>query len=208
MVELLPGVFHWSVFHEPIRGRVSSYYVRPAGIVIDPKLPDGGFEELPGRPEQVVLTTGLHNRDARQFAEAFDIPIRASEEALERLGGDLEVEPFRDRDEIAPGVTALTIDKLAPDEGALHIAVDAGALAFADGIHRYGGALGFFGDDLLGDDPGAVKQGLKDAYRGLLTRDFDHLLFAHGDPLVGRGKAALKKFVNSPAGEEDYGQAI
>jgi hypothetical protein len=208
VVEVFPGVFHWTVFHEPIQARVSSYYVEPARIVIDPKLPEGGLEELPGRPEQVVLTTGLHHRDAPQFADAFDIPIRALEEASERLGDALDIRPFSDREEIAPGVTGLKIDKLAPDEGALHLAVDAGALAFADGIHRYGGALGFFSDDLLGDHPREVKQGLKDAYRGLLTREFDHLLFAHGDPLVGGGKAALTDFVNSPVGEEDFGQAL
>jgi len=73
MVELFAGVFHWSVFHEPIQGRVSSYYVEPAAIMIDPKVPEGGLEELPGEPEQVVLTTGLHHRDAQQFADGFDI---------------------------------------------------------------------------------------------------------------------------------------
>jgi hypothetical protein len=208
VVEVIPGVFHWTAFHEPIAVRVSSYYVAPAGLVIDPKLPEGGFEELPGRPEQVALTTGLHDRDAQQFAEEFDIPIRASEEADDRLGGALEIRPFADREEIAPGVTALHIGKLCPDEGALHLALDGGALAFADGIHRYGGALGFFSDDLLGDDPQEVKQGLKDAYRGFLTRDFDHLLFAHGDPLIGGGKTALADFVNSPVGQEDFGQAL
>jgi hypothetical protein len=155
-----------------------------------------------------VLTTGLHHRDAARFADAFDIPIRASKEAVERLGDALEVQPFADREEIAPGVIALRIGKLSPDEGALHLAIDAGALAIADGIHRYGGALGFFADDLLGDDPDTVKQGLKDAYRGLLTRQFDHLLFAHGDPLIGGGKAALTDFVNSPAGHEHFGQAL
>jgi hypothetical protein len=208
VIEIFPGAFHWSVFHQPIGTRVSSYYVEPAGIVIDPKVPEGGLEDLPGKPEQVVLTTGLHHRDAQRFADAFDIPIRASEEAAERLGDALEVEPFADREEIAPGITALQIGELCPDEGALHLALDAGALAFADGVHRYGGALGFFGDELLGDDPDEVKQGLKDAYRGLLTRDFDHLLFAHGDPVVGGGKAALTDFVNSPVGQEDYGQAV
>lgn len=55
--------------------------------------------------------------------------------------------------------------------------------------------LGFFSDDLLGDDPAKVKRGLNDAFRGLLTRDFDHLLFAHGEPLVGGGNAALREFL-------------
>jgi hypothetical protein len=63
-------------------------------------------------------------------------------------------------------------------------------------------------DYLIGDQPNDIKQGLKDAYRGLLTRDFDHLLFAHGDPLVGGGKAALREFVESPVGHEDYGQVL
>jgi hypothetical protein len=31
--------------------------------------------------------------------------------------------------------------------------------------------------------------------RGLLTRDFDHLLFAHGEPLIGGGRAALRRFL-------------
>ena len=43
-------------------------------------------------------------------------------------------------------------------------------------------------------DPEAVKSGLRKAYSRLLDRDFDNLLFAHGDPLIGGGKEALHKF--------------
>jgi hypothetical protein len=207
MREIFPGVVHWSMFHDPIGMRVSSYYVQPAGIVIDPKLPEVGLT-LPVRPQQVVLTSGLHHRDAALVAEQFGIPIRAPREAVQRLGGSLEVETFSQGDEIAPGVIAIRIGRLCDDEYALHIAVDKGAIAFADGLHRYGEALGFFSDDLLGDDPKAVKEGLKQAFHGLLERDFDHLLFAHGEPLVGGGKAALREFVTSPVGHEDFGQAI
>ena len=82
-----------------------------------------------------------------------------------------------------------------PDEYALHFAVAEGAIAFADGLHHEGGELGFFDDDLLGDDPEAVKRGLVEQFRALLERDFDHLLFAHGDPIVGGGKRALRAFV-------------
>jgi hypothetical protein len=206
--EVIPGIFHWTTFHEPIGVRVSSYYVEPAGIVIDPKVPEGGLEALPGTPQQVVLTSGLHDRDAHLFADAFDIPIRASFEAAERLGDELEVEPFNDFDEVAPGVTAIVIGKLCPDECALHIALGEGAIAFADGLNRYGEALAFFSDELLGAHPQRVKQGLKEAFLGLLTRDFDHLLFAHGDPMVGGGKAALRDFATSPVGHEDFGQAL
>jgi hypothetical protein len=208
MREVVPGIFHWTTFHEPIGARVSSYYVEPAGIVIDPRVPEDGLEALPGTPQQVVLTTGLHDRDAQRFADAFEIPIRASFEAAERLGDALAIEPFNDGDEVAPGVTAVVIDVLCPDECALHIAVDKGAIAFADGLIRYGDALAFVPDDLLGAHPDRVKDGLKQAFLGLLTRDFDHLLFAHGEPLIGGGKAALRDFATSPVGHEDFGQAL
>jgi hypothetical protein len=208
MREVIPGIFHWTTLHESIGVRVSSYYVEPAGIVIDPKVPEEGLEALPGTPQQVVLTTGLHDRDAQRFADAFDIPIRASFEAAERLGDALTIEPFNDGDEVAPGVTAIVIDVLCPDECALHIAVDKGAIAFADGLIRYGDALAFVPDDLLGAHPDRVKDGLKQAFLGLLTRDFDHLLFAHGEPLIGGGKAALRDFATSPVGHEDFGQAL
>jgi glycosyltransferase involved in cell wall biosynthesis len=206
--EIFPGVFHWTVFHDPIKARVSSYYVQPAGIVIDPKVPEGGLEALPDEPQQVVLTSGHHRRDAERFADAFGIPIRASREAAAYLGDTLRVEPFGDRDELAPGVTVIYVGKLSEDEGALHLAYDKGALAFADGVNRYGKALAFFPDQLLGDDPQRVKDELKQAFNGLLTLEFDHLLFAHGEPLVGGGKAALRDFVRSPVGHEDFGQAL
>ena len=208
MQEIFPGVFHWSAFHEPIRTMVSSYYVQPAGIVIDPKLPEGGLDALPGAPQQVVLTSGHHSRDAARFAEHFGIPILVSREGAEHLGGSLEVEIFGPHDEVAPGVTAIHIGKLSEDEGALHIAVGEGAIAFADGLIRYGGALGFVPDRLIGEHPERVKDGLKDSFRGLLTRDFDHLLFAHGDPLAGGGKEALRKFVGSPVGHGDFGSVM
>lgn len=196
MREILPGVHHWSAHHDPIGASVSSYFVEPAGIVIDPKVPEeeGGLAALPGTPQQIVLTSGHHDRDAQQFADAFGIPIRASREADAYLGGALTIEPFADGEEIAPGVTAIHVGVLCDDEGALHLAVADGAIAFADALHHSDDGLGFFPDNLLGDDPEAVKTGLKERFRDLLGRDFDSLLFAHGEPLVGGGKAALEAF--------------
>ena len=210
MHELIPGLFHWTTFHDGIRARVSSFYVEPAGALIDPRVPEDGLDAFAGRvrPQQVVLTSGLHARHADRFADALGCVIRASPQALDRLGGRLDAEPYADGDEVAPGVTAIHIGHLSPDEYALHIALGDGAIAFADGLIRYAGALGFVPDALIGDNPGEVKEGLKDAFRGLLTRDFDHLLFAHGDPLIGGGKAALRDFLRRPVGQEDYGSVV
>ena len=201
MREILPGLWHWTTFHDGIGARVSSYYLVPAGALVDPRVPEDGLDAFAGlpRPQQVVLTSGLHRRHATDFVDAFGCTIRASREALARLDGGLDAVPYRDAEEVAPGVTAIEIGSLASDEYALHIAVAEGAIAFADGLVRYAGTLGFVPDALLGDDPVAVKRGLRDAFRGLLTRDFDHLLFAHGEPLVGGGKAALREFTELPS---------
>jgi hypothetical protein len=37
MKEILPGLFHWTTFHERIRQEVSSYYYEPPRALIEPK---------------------------------------------------------------------------------------------------------------------------------------------------------------------------
>jgi hypothetical protein len=210
MQEILPGLYRWTTFHEDIRADVSSHYVDSAGALIDPRVPDDGLDAFSGltTPQQVVLTSGLHVRHSERFAAAFGCVVRASPEAIERHGGELDARVYGEHEEIAPGITAIHIGHLAPDEYALHIDVGGGAICFGDALVGYAGTLGFFADSLLGDDPGAVKAGLRDAFSGLLTRDFEHLLFAHGDPVIGDGKTALRRFLEQPVGQEDYGQVV
>ena len=196
--EILPGVLHWTSFHDGINAPVSSYLVEPAGVVIDPRLPDSGLEALDGRepPQQAILTTGLHHRDADRFAEAFGCVIRAPAEARDRLGDALAFDPFEDGDEIAADVIAVRIGALAPDEYALHLTGGDGAIVLADALMHYGDTLAFVPDSLMGEHSDRVKEGLTDALHGLLVRDFDHLFFAHGDPIVGGAKAALRDFLS------------
>ena len=49
------------------------------------------------------------------------------------------------------------------------------------------------------DEPEQTKRGLREAYRGLLELDFDLLLLAHGDPVVGGARDALREFVDGGA---------
>ena len=208
MEELASGVWHWSTFRDTIGMEVSSYWIEPAGLLIDPMVPhDAGlewFDRRDVRPQQVALTIGLHWRDSDDFAERFAIPVRAPAAALERFEGtDRSADKYEWGDEVAPGVTAVQIGAIAPDEGALHITHGDGAVAIADGLFRsqVGGPLGFVPDGLMGDDPETVKAGLRDAFRGLLTREpWDTLLLAHGAPVAGGARKALKDFVGAPDG--------
>jgi hypothetical protein len=208
MREIFPGVGHWTTFHPGIRADVSSYYVEPARVLIDPMVPDEGldaFDDGPP-PQQVVLTSGNHTRDADRFADAFGIPIRVSVEGKQRIGEALDVDVYDAREEVAAGVQAVHVGVLSPDEYALHLTATEGALVLADGANHYAAALAFFPDELLGDDPEEVKEGLKRRFLTLLERDFDHLLFAHGDPIVGRGKKALRDFATSPGRQPERGR--
>jgi hypothetical protein len=45
----------------------------------------------------------------------------------------------------------------------------------------------------------AVKRGLRAAYRRLLALDFDHVIFAHGQPWIRGGKQALRELVEGGA---------
>lgn len=199
--EVLPGVHHWTAIHPRIRIPVDSYYLEFARIVLDPTVPREGFDWFARRepPRQVVLTNRHHLRHADRYMAAFGCPIRCSEPGLHEFRRGPRVEGFAFGNELAPGVTAHELGAICPDDTALHVrTAGGGALAFADGLTRpRGGGLTFVPGALMGDDPATVRARLRDSLRRLLELDFDHLLFAHGDPLIGGGKRALGEFVAS-----------
>jgi hypothetical protein len=194
MEEVLPGVRRWTAKHPNIGALVSSHWVPAAGAVIDPLEPQEGVEAFDqDPPSRVLLSNRHHLRHSERFAELFGCTIHCSRPGMHEFEGGPQVEPFDFGDEVAPGIEALEVGAICPDESALLIR-DAGALVIADGIVHYGDELAFVSDRLLGDDPEQVKRDLRAAYTGLLERDFDNLLFAHGDPVIGGGKAALRDF--------------
>jgi hypothetical protein len=139
--EVLPGVHHWTRVHPRIRAVVRSYYVEPAGVVIGPLIPREGLEwfEDRRRPEQVVLTIRHHPRDGERFAEAFGCELRCHVDGLHEFADGPDVQGFHFGDELAPGVTALDVDAISPDETALHLDYGGGAISFGDGVTRPGG---------------------------------------------------------------------
>lgn len=197
--EVLPGIFHWTAIHPRIRVPVDSYFIEPAGVVLDPLVPREGLEWFEGRtkPGQVVLTNRHHLRHSERFAKAFGCPIRCSVSGLHEFERGPTVEGFDFGDELAPGITAHQLGVICPDDAALHIRTGGGAIAFADGLTRpRGGRLSFVPGPLMGEDPSAVRAGLRESLGRLLELEFESLLFAHGEPLVGGGRAALQAFLD------------
>lgn len=200
MDEVLGGVLHWTTFHEGIGAPVHSHFYVEGCALFDPRVPEhGGLEEIArhGRPETILLSNRHHLRHAEAFAERFDCPIRAHRSGLHEFAdGGPDVQPFEYGDEVAPGVLALEVGALTPEDTAFRIAAGPGALLFADALIRdEDGQLAFVPDSLMGDDPETVKRGLTTALERLLDEDFDALLFAHGAPLAAGGRDRLAAFV-------------
>jgi hypothetical protein len=197
MQEVIPGVHHWTAKHPSIGVEVSCHFVAASGTLIDPLLPEQGIEWFAERqPRRIVLSNRHHLRHSVQIAERFDCPILCSENGLHEFEGGPAVEGFAVGDRLADDVGALEMGGICPDDTVLRIEAAEGALLFADSLIHHG-EIGFVSDRLIGDDPAAVRSEIRAKASALLSEDFDHLLFAHGTPLIGGGKEALRAFLES-----------
>lgn len=201
MREVLPGVFHWTAPHPKIRIEVSSYWLDEEGVLVDPLVPlDGGLEWFADRtttPTAVLLSNRHHYRDAGRFVERFGCSVHCNAAGLHEFTRGEPVEGFAPGDRLPGGVVVHEVGGICPDESALFLPGKR-AVALADGVVRMdAGAIGFVPDVLM-DDPPGTKQALLAAYGRLLEElEFDHVLLAHGDPLVGDGRSLLEELVSS-----------
>ena len=198
MIEIAPGLWHWTARRGSIGADVSSYYLERERVQIDPMIPPEGLEwyEHHGPPEHAILTNRHHDRDSWRLHEAFGCTVHCIRNGLYELEGRGPVEAFDFGDELPGEIRVHEVDAICPDETALHIPRHR-ALACADGVVRSrGGAELQFVPDYLMDEPEQTRRRLCEAYRGLLDLDFDLLLLAHGDPVVGGASDALRTFLN------------
>lgn len=198
MQEILPGVFHWTQNHPKIRIEVSSYFMAPERVLIDPLIPAEGldwFDATP--PENIVLTMRHHYRHCAEFSERFGCDAWCVEQGLHEFTRGEVVRGFRFGDTLPGELRSIEIGHLCPDEGCLYLDREGGMLFAGDGCVRRGDdPLRFVPDQMLGDDPEAVKRGLRAAYRRVLDEyPFAHLMLAHGLPIVHDGRERLAAFI-------------
>jgi hypothetical protein len=201
--EVLPGVFHWTAPHPRIHVEVSSYWLEASGVLIDPLVPPAeGLEWFARRtvpPRAVLLSNRHHYRQADRFADRFGCSVHCNRLGLHEFSAGTAVEGFDVGDVLPGGLRACRVDAICPDDTALYLP-EQRALVFADGVVRGGpyggdGPLGFVPDRWM-DDPPATRAGLVSACRRLLDElDFEHLLLAHGGPVIGDGRALLADLV-------------
>ncbi len=204
MHEVLPGVFHWSARHPQIHVEVSSYWLEESGVLVDPLVPtDHGlqwFAERTVAPTAVLLSNRHHYRESGRFVEAFGCPVYCNRAGLHEFTHGEAVQGFEIGAHLPGGAVAHELGAICPDDTALHLP-GVRALVLADGVVRggpYGGAgpLGFVPDSLM-DDPPRTRRGLLAACARLLEElDFEHLLLAHGGPVIDDGRTLLRELVD------------
>lgn len=191
MEEILDGVFHWKAMHPSIHSEVGCHFLASSGTAIDPLLPEEGVEWFDGRGvARVVLSNRHHLRHAERLAARFGCPILCHEAGLHQFADGPAVEGFAFGERLADDVVALEMDAICPEDTVLRIERGGGALLFADSLVNRG-EVGFVSDQLIGEDPEGVKRQIRARCAALLDEDFEHLLFAHGDPLLSSGREAL-----------------
>jgi hypothetical protein len=200
MQEILPGIFHWTRAHPKIKIHVSSYYLEPERVLIDPLIPDEGLEwfaESP--PENIYLSIRHHYRHCAEVAERFGCEIWCVEQGLHEFTHGETVRGFNFGDTLSGDIQSVEIGSICPDEGALYIEREGGCVVLADGcVKLEDGPLQFVPDSLLGADPEGVKAGLRTAFGRLLDDySFQHVLLSHGGPLVGNGREQLAEFIEA-----------
>ena len=197
MNEIAPGIVHWKAKHPSIGADVSCYYLPAERVLIDPMEPEEGLDWFRdnGPPEHILLSNRHHDRDSAKFVEAFGCTVHASRPGMHEFSDNKKVqpEPFDFGDELPGGVKAYESGAICPDDTVLYIPAHS-ALAVADGVINYGG-LGFVPEEHLGDDVDATKRAIRESYAPLAAElEFDHLLVAHGEPVVGGARDALREF--------------
>ena len=198
MDEILPGLWHWTTTHAKWGIEISSYRLAGERVVIDPRVPDEGLEWFGDEgPVAALLTNRHHYRDAGLFAERFGTRVLCSRLGAQEFTQGEPVEFFTPGDALPGGVVSHEVGGICPDETALFIPAHR-ALAVADGLVRFppDGPLGFVPDGLMFDPP-RTKAALIASYSGLLELDFDTLLPAHGRPVVGGAKEAVRRFLEA-----------
>lgn len=204
VLEVLDGVFHWRAVHPKLGVEVDSYWLEDGGTLIDPLLPaDVGiewFQERSTRPSAVLLSNRHHYREADRFEQRFGCTVHCSRPGMHEFGDGQQVVAFDFGEQLPGGVIAHEVDAICPDETALHIPAKR-ALVLADGAvlggpHGAESTLGFVPGSLM-DDPERTRRGLLAAYSRLLSElDFEHLLLAHGGPLIGDGRVRLQDLID------------
>lgn len=193
MEEIAPGIEHWTAEHPKIGMEVSSYWLPSLRVLLDPLAVPAEIDSV----DEIILVNRHHLRDAFEARKRLGATIRAPRAGAHEFGNGNSVEFYDFGEGLAGGaITPYQVTELWPDDGALHIP-SLSALAIADTVMNFDDGLTLVPDHLMGDAQ-AERRGILDGLAALAEGlEFNHLLLAHGSPVVGDGRERLRAFAAS-----------
>ena len=190
MDEIAPGIRHWTAEHPNLGIHVSSYWLPDLRVLLDPIAVPAEVEDI----DEILLSNRHHRRDAFEARERFGATVRVPRVGLHEFNEKDHVEPYDFEQPLVGGaITSHQVTPLWPDDSVLHIP-SLNALAVADGVVHYRDNLEFVPERFM-DDAQAEKNGLREGLSRFAEElEFEHLLLAHGSPIVGDGRERLREF--------------
>jgi glyoxylase-like metal-dependent hydrolase (beta-lactamase superfamily II) len=188
--EIVPGVWHWRLRDERIGGDWGCSHAAD-GVLIDPhRLAADALTRL-GEIEAIVLTTSSHQRAAWRLRRELGVPVyvpaatkQVDEEPDQRYG---------EGDALPGGLHAVFTPGAGTTQHSLLLTRDAGVLFTPDLFIRPPDApLEWVPFEYMHDPEEARRSAER-----LLGLEFDVLCMAHGAPLVGGARDALRALVHA-----------
>ena|SRR5437762_5073777 len=181
---VVPGISLWRLYDPAVKADLFSTAIatNSGTFLVDPVLlaPDPlAFLCAQGRIAGIVVTNDNHIRAAASFSDQFHVPIfvhpaLATGIALPRM------QPIRDREVFASGLTAIEIDGGPPGEIAIHSDAENGSLIIGDALINFEP----YGFALLPAKYCSNARLMRRSLPKLLDYTFQRMLFAHGTPIL------------------------
>lgn len=183
--QIVPGVWYWRVRDERIGGAWGCSHAAD-GVLIDPhRLTDDAFARL-GEVKAIVLTTSSHQRVAWSLRRELRVPVYVPA-AAKAVDEEPDVR-YGEGDALPGGLQAVFTPGAGTTQHSLLLPRDPGVLFTPDLFLRStDGPLEWVPFEYMHDPEEARRSADR-----LLELDFDVLCSAHGAPLVGDAKEALR----------------
>ena len=188
--EVVPGVWHWRLRDERIGGDWGCSHAAD-GVLIDPhRLAGDAFERL-GAIEAIVLTTSSHQRAAWRLRRELGVPVYVPA-AAKRVDEEPD-ERYEEGDALPGGLQAVFTPGAGTTQHSLLLTRDAGVLFTPDLFMRPPDEAVEWVPFEYMYDPEEAKRSVE----RLLRLEFDVLCMAHGAPLVGGAKDAMRGLLHA-----------
>lgn len=187
-----PGIFLWRYYDPAIKTDLFSTGLETDQRVflIDPiALAPDAMTDLRGIAG-IVITSENHLRCAAQFAERFHVPMYAEETVAAGLTGAIPIEVGG---AFAPRLTAVPLQGAAFGEIAIHSATGAGTMVMGDALINFEP----YGFTFLPTKYCSNFKLMRTSLTRLLDYSFEHILFAHGTPILSRAKERLEALLGA-----------